>query len=242
MSGNSSGRRRGTSSPSQFASGGSTVFGARFAVERALLSAGTVGPALFVSIFTVDGVVRPGYDPASIFVSGPVRGGRLQQASFVVTGIMSASSRPVSGGRGVPDARRRSYPQSWRSSASAMRRPACSHRPCPGVHPAVGTRTYPRAARCRRLPRHADVLFLVAARSRRDARSRRWRSSTLAVGIPGHDHRAAQGAVPSCSSPVARADDRAEHGLSSAVGGRVRLLAFNRRPGSRSASPITALW
>jgi Protein of unknown function (DUF998) len=50
--------------------------------------AGLIGPVFFVSVFTLEGWLRPGYDPASTFISalslGP-RGG-IQIASFLLTG------------------------------------------------------------------------------------------------------------------------------------------------------------
>ena len=50
--------------------------------------AGVVGPTVFVSVFTVEGWLRPGYDPASTFISALSLGPRgwIQIASFVVTG------------------------------------------------------------------------------------------------------------------------------------------------------------
>ncbi len=50
--------------------------------------AGVVGPTLFVAVFTVEGWLRPGYDPASTFISALSLGPRgwIQIASFVVTG------------------------------------------------------------------------------------------------------------------------------------------------------------
>ena len=50
--------------------------------------AGVVGPTLFVAVFTVEGWLRPGYDPASTFISALSLGPRgwIRIASFVVTG------------------------------------------------------------------------------------------------------------------------------------------------------------
>lgn len=63
---------------------------ANSAQVRAALAAGIVGPLGFVLVFTVDGGLRPGYDPASMFVSelsiGP--GGWVQKANFVVSGLL----------------------------------------------------------------------------------------------------------------------------------------------------------
>jgi hypothetical membrane protein len=55
-----------------------------------LLSAGVVGAALWVVSFTVQGLLRPGYDPIRHYVSqlslGP--GGWVQVATFVATGVL----------------------------------------------------------------------------------------------------------------------------------------------------------
>jgi len=54
--------------------------------------AGVFGPLLFIATFTVEGWLRPGYDPRSMFVSalslGP-RGG-IQIANFIFSGTMIA--------------------------------------------------------------------------------------------------------------------------------------------------------
>ena len=54
--------------------------------------AGVVGPLLFMVVFTIEGWLRPGYDPRSMFVSalslGP-RGG-IQIANFIVSGALIA--------------------------------------------------------------------------------------------------------------------------------------------------------
>jgi hypothetical membrane protein len=50
--------------------------------------AGVIGPTVFVAVFTIEGWLRPGYSPASTFVSALSLGPRgwIQIASFVVTG------------------------------------------------------------------------------------------------------------------------------------------------------------
>jgi hypothetical protein len=52
--------------------------------------AGMLGPAIFVGVFFIEGALRPGYDPVSMFISelslGP-RGG-IQIANFLITGIL----------------------------------------------------------------------------------------------------------------------------------------------------------
>jgi hypothetical protein len=52
--------------------------------------AGMIAPLLFVGTFTVEGFLRPGYDPASMYISalslGP-RGG-IQIANFIVFGLL----------------------------------------------------------------------------------------------------------------------------------------------------------
>ena len=57
-----------------------------------LLWAGFVGPILFVGVFLVEGVTRPGYDSVRQFVSLLVLGdgGWLQVANFVVGGLLVA--------------------------------------------------------------------------------------------------------------------------------------------------------
>jgi hypothetical membrane protein len=50
--------------------------------------AGLVGPTVFVGVFTVEGWLRPGYDPTRTFISALSLGPRgwIQIASFLVTG------------------------------------------------------------------------------------------------------------------------------------------------------------
>jgi hypothetical protein len=60
-------------------------------MNRKLISlAGMLAPAVFVSVFVIEGALRAGYDPVSMFISelslGP-RGG-IQIASFLITGIL----------------------------------------------------------------------------------------------------------------------------------------------------------
>jgi Protein of unknown function (DUF998) len=52
--------------------------------------AGMIGPALFVTTFTVEGWLRPGYHPASMFVSALSLGSRgwVQIVNFVVLGAL----------------------------------------------------------------------------------------------------------------------------------------------------------
>jgi small-conductance mechanosensitive channel len=145
-----------------------------------------VGPALFVLIFTVDGALRPGYDPASMFVSelsiGP--GGWLQQVNFVVTGVMIGVFAT-----GVA--------RSWRSGRAAKAVPLVLAVLGIGLA-ASGFFTTDHAVMFTQQSAHGRIhgllgavvflamptcCFLVAARSPRDARPRRWRSSTLAVAI-----------------------------------------------------------
>ncbi|MEO3748330.1 DUF998 domain-containing protein [Plantactinospora sp. B5E13] len=57
---------------------------------RVLLGCGVVGALLFIAVLLVNGVVKPGYDPARDFVSeGAIgRGGWLQIAGFVASGTL----------------------------------------------------------------------------------------------------------------------------------------------------------
>jgi uncharacterized protein DUF998 len=52
--------------------------------------AGMIGSALFVAIFTVEGLLRPGYDARSMFVSALSLGSRgwIQIVNFLVTGAL----------------------------------------------------------------------------------------------------------------------------------------------------------
>lgn len=52
--------------------------------------AGIIGPILFVAIFTIEGWLRPGYDPRSMFVSALSLGPRgwIQIVNFVVFGAL----------------------------------------------------------------------------------------------------------------------------------------------------------
>src|SRR5215471_18412597 len=52
--------------------------------------AGMVGPALFVAVFTVEGWLRPGYNPLGMYVSELSLGPRgwIQVANFVVVGVL----------------------------------------------------------------------------------------------------------------------------------------------------------
>ncbi len=52
--------------------------------------AGMIGPALFVAIFTLEGWLRPGYEPLGMFVSELALGPRgwIQVVNFVVFGLL----------------------------------------------------------------------------------------------------------------------------------------------------------
>ena len=52
--------------------------------------AGLAAPILFVSVFTAEGILRPGYNPASMFVSELSLGPRgwVQISNFVITGLL----------------------------------------------------------------------------------------------------------------------------------------------------------
>ena len=56
--------------------------------RRVGATAGVVGPILFVSVFTVEGWLRPGYEPSRMFVSALSLGSRgwIQITSFLVVG------------------------------------------------------------------------------------------------------------------------------------------------------------
>jgi hypothetical membrane protein len=63
-----------------------------------LLAAGVVGHVLFVLVFLVDGVTRPGYRPTYHAVSALDRGRRgwVQAANFVVCGLLiTVSARGI---------------------------------------------------------------------------------------------------------------------------------------------------
>lgn len=52
--------------------------------------AGVIGSTIFVSVFTIEGLLRPGYDAASVYISalsiGP--GGWIQITNFIVVGLL----------------------------------------------------------------------------------------------------------------------------------------------------------
>jgi len=59
--------------------------------QRRLASwAGIIGPALFVAVFTIEGWIRPGYEPLKTFVSALSLGPRgwIQIANFLVFGFL----------------------------------------------------------------------------------------------------------------------------------------------------------
>jgi len=57
---------------------------------KAAAWAGVVGPALFVSVFTLEGALRPAYDPRAMYVSALSLGPRgwLQIANFIQWGLL----------------------------------------------------------------------------------------------------------------------------------------------------------
>jgi hypothetical protein len=59
-------------------------------MKRPLAWAGVIAPTLFVTIFTLEGWLRPGYAPLSMFVSALSLGSRgwIQIANFVVFGLL----------------------------------------------------------------------------------------------------------------------------------------------------------
>jgi hypothetical protein len=63
-----------------------------FATNRRLIAAwaGMLGSALFVAVFTIEGWLRPGYNPLGVFVSELSMGSRgwIQIANFVVSGAL----------------------------------------------------------------------------------------------------------------------------------------------------------
>jgi hypothetical protein len=52
--------------------------------------AGVIGSMLFVSVFTIEGLLRPGYDPASMYISALSLGPRgwIQITNFIVVGLL----------------------------------------------------------------------------------------------------------------------------------------------------------
>ena len=52
--------------------------------------AGMLGPALFVGVFTLEGWLRPGYDPKAMYISALSLGPRgwIQMANFIVLGVL----------------------------------------------------------------------------------------------------------------------------------------------------------
>jgi hypothetical protein len=54
-----------------------------------LLTCGAIGPLLFITVFTVEGALRPGYRPWRHFISLLARGDRswVQTANFIVCGL-----------------------------------------------------------------------------------------------------------------------------------------------------------
>src|SRR5512135_1804980 len=58
--------------------------------RRLAIWAGILGPALFVVVFTIEGWIRPGYEPLKTFVSALSLGPRgwIQIANFLVFGFL----------------------------------------------------------------------------------------------------------------------------------------------------------
>jgi len=52
--------------------------------------AGMIGSALFIAVFTIEGLLRPGYNPLTMYISELSLGPRgwIQIANFVVYGIL----------------------------------------------------------------------------------------------------------------------------------------------------------
>jgi hypothetical membrane protein len=61
-------------------------------VDRRQLAAwaGMIGPALYITVFTIEGWLRPGYDPRMMFVSELALGPRgwIQNANFILLGLL----------------------------------------------------------------------------------------------------------------------------------------------------------
>ncbi|MDQ6671129.1 MAG: DUF998 domain-containing protein [Chloroflexota bacterium] len=66
-------------------------------VQRLLLAGGATGPVLFAAAYTLEGLARPGYDPARETISALSLGsdGWLQVANFIVFGLLSILSAPA---------------------------------------------------------------------------------------------------------------------------------------------------
>jgi hypothetical membrane protein len=52
--------------------------------------AGIIGPALFVSVFTIEGWLRPGYELLKMYISALSLGSRgwIQMANFIILGVL----------------------------------------------------------------------------------------------------------------------------------------------------------
>ncbi len=88
--------------------------------------AGMIGSALFVTVFTLEGWLRPGYDWRSTFISELSIGPRgwVQIVNFIMLGTLFLCSRGVwrtNFGRARP---RKRVPFFWRSSALVFWSPA----------------------------------------------------------------------------------------------------------------------
>ena len=64
--------------------------GERIAPPKILAAAGVAAPIMFCSVFTIAGLIRPGYDPLRQYVSELALGpnGWLQTANFLVMGLL----------------------------------------------------------------------------------------------------------------------------------------------------------
>ena len=60
------------------------------ALQQLAIWAGIIGPALFVTVFTLEGALRPGYNALSTYVSALSLGPRgwIQMTNFVVFGVL----------------------------------------------------------------------------------------------------------------------------------------------------------
>jgi hypothetical protein len=61
-------------------------------LHRILSWAGIIAPLLFVSVFTIEGLLRPGYNPMSMYISDLSLGSRgwIQIVNFMVLGLLLA--------------------------------------------------------------------------------------------------------------------------------------------------------
>ena len=61
-------------------------------LRRIIAWAGIIGPALFVTVFTLEGWLRPGYNPLETYISALSLGPRgwIQETNFIVLGLLLA--------------------------------------------------------------------------------------------------------------------------------------------------------